>query len=147
MKHPLLCNIRMCIDVSSHTQLTLCDVYKGLTMTYTQGRNYLPNNKQTSSKHAPDPLIARELHKQPVYILPLPILTITYNRKVVKIYIYIYTSLQEFHLFSNITLLPMNSHLTFIKTAINLDLSQKAGGCITQVYCYLCNKFTKNSYI
>jgi len=86
MKHPRLCNTRMCIEATSHTQLTLFYVHKGLKMTYTRGRNYLPDNKQTSSKHAPDPLITRELHKKPVYVLPLTILIIIYNRKVVNIY-------------------------------------------------------------
>ena len=71
MKHPRLCNTWMCIDVTMHIHLTLGDVYKALKTTYTRRRNYLPNNKQTSSKHAPDPRIARELHKQPFYILPV----------------------------------------------------------------------------
>jgi hypothetical protein len=31
----------------------------------------LPNNKQTGSKHAPDPLIARELQKKSACLLPV----------------------------------------------------------------------------
>lgn len=31
------------------------------------------NCKQTSSKHAPDPLIAQELHKKSIYIPPLTV--------------------------------------------------------------------------
>jgi len=41
MKHPHLCNTRMCIDVTMHIHLTLGDVYKGLKMTYNRRRNCL----------------------------------------------------------------------------------------------------------